>query len=334
MITAERRQLPIPEYAETATLGQLVTARLQFYGRLLDFFGEAAEHYAQHALREGHATESKSDIVGRTRLALEDLYFARQKPEALALFKRDWGQEAEVFDSYLNKILPHVSFSREEFEKTASRVTILDRLKVARSSADKLIKGDLAEEQKLHLLKLAGFSDNEAIKILKKIPTSAKLNFGTTLLHIPLGLTAAAWGVEKPFLGDISDPNAQLVMGLAVIGNLTALGINVRQNIRLLRNRSFEYCPNAVAATVYYLLEKMMPEEKKTRDMAKMLLPMMPSLILEGLSSTALSAVDQPSGLVAKNATLIALNLMEALIIQYFLNRNKESSEKPELGGR
>lgn len=187
-------------------------------------------------------------------------------------------------------------------------------------------KNNLCEVQKHNLLNEIGYSE-EGMKITNKIATSAKIT--AALFPVYAGAESAAFGTMlannwiKILPINLNEENLRLALGISIAADVALAAVDAAVDLKLLRKKSIGTCPDLPTTALYYLLEKFLPEKKRTQNSAIVLASVIPTVIQD--------LIFQPmSSIFAKNVVKITLQTVESLIKYGYFKKKSLDDKKLE----
>ncbi|GEM_PF-6486245 len=250
------------------TAGQSEAANIAFYLGFLDILSEASEDY--RVWKSNKDGQDSPGIKQQAEIAFADLYFARKLHdnegnfEGLVRFWQSWGEESYVFQNLLDqKVQPKIQRLQEETLENASMVTTKDKLLITMKALQKM--PGFSEEQRDHVLNLAGYTAEERRNMRIRLGISAGISAGVGLAYEASTTIVTGYYGFNPFLEEFPDKNAVAVVAASYLAYLSSLAVNTQQNVRLLRNKHIHMSPNITATIAYYLLKKLFPQNERVQ---------------------------------------------------------------------
>lgn len=312
----ERFLAPTPE--------QKKAAEVVFYIKRINIFGEGSKSYATWKKHQpGIAVkESRKSLRKRANTAFEELYEMDEEAESMQNFRCKWGEDAEIFENIFNGLKSKIASSKEQIVDNAASLSLKDRILISVKAGSTWRK--LSDDQRSHLLTIAGYSRKELSDISKKIGISAGLTVGLGYGYEAVGAAAGLKGAVNPFLGDFSEGNAKIAIALSYLAYYSILGINAQQNLRLLRNESINTSPDVVATGTFFLLNKLLPRNERLQNWGTRLGSLSLDFFKEaGWAATMFIPEIGPSILVSANIAGVGLNGLQAIISEGMLRYHK-----------
>ena len=304
--------------ADTDSQGSI--AETIAYAGMVQLFKRTARQYA-NGQKMGGWKESKRDLSKRANIALDTLYFVRDDARGRERFYAAWGEETQVFDQYLSELDPQIQLVSLDSRKP---LNLPQTIIAASWVAWIAISPNTADQQRARLYSLSGYPKDTVETIVRNLGVSGALTGANVGILLATAGISAGIGLTQPFLGEISDPQVQMAVALSYGVHYGALALNMGiQNVRLLSSEVHN-CSNVFATATYFLLEKFLPSNQRTRNLVSGVLPMLPFMAEEAVF--LLSLLANPSVAAARNIGLAALNFVESGANEVWLRKGKSGS--------
>lgn len=325
----QRRGLSESPKKESAS-AQLAAAHIAFLLDLLKVSDATAKDFAtSQGLEKGLNKKAVKRVHTDTRTALVDLYFIKEQGLDPQVFEKRLGEQAVVVTDLFNTIVSQMQERKDEYLRTASDLSRLDRVRIAIKARKKL--KELSEDQRTNLLSVAGYAEQrESTRITKKIATSGILT-GVAAIPYTVG-TIGAIALEKahPFvqLAGIYDGKTQVAIALSYLISYSAAYVTSQTNVRLLKDPKINTCPNIFATGLYFMLKKLVPESELMADLGVRVGTFAPGIIQEpAVIASLFVPILGPQAVLARNIAGGVLNLGQAGINEVWLKRKGNHKE-------
>lgn len=299
-------------------------AGVDFYLQTQNIFSRYVQNYVEwYSSKTYVSPQEKREKKMFARIALEDFYFAQKDDSAFKQLKKQWGEEAEPFESLLIHALPEIQKAQDLIISRSSTFSEKQRIVIAMKAA--FAVPSLAEDQRRRLFMAAGYNGDETEFILKKIGTSVVLGSSLSTASEWIAGAAIGAGVINPIVEDISDPKTLALLALTYLTYNAGVAVNAEQNVKLIRNEKTKTCTSFLSTSAYYLLNKI--SSGKKQDVVVKVGSVISDVVREARLTPLLLTPFGPSAILGVNITGTIKQAVQAGVIALWLYTHKPQEE-------